>query len=540
MLCSLSLVAQVHKDEGHATLRDSLHGYLSKNRTAFDVLFYDLALHIDTTDRSVDGSCLIRFKALHTVDSIQIDLFGHMVVDRIQLGGRKLGYHRIYDAILIDASWMQAGRTYTINVHYHGKPLMAKAPPWDGGFVWSRDHKNRLWMGVACEGLGASSWWPCKDHPSDEPDSVRMSFEVPKGLMAVSNGQLTAIDTNGSAVDKYWWKVTYPINNYNLSVTLGHFVKFQDVYSSLYTRFPLNYYVLDYNLEKAKDHFRQVSGMLKAFEYYLGPYPFANDGYALIETPYVGMEHQSGIAYGNQYQRGYLGGMIPSDMDFDYIILHESAHEYWGNSVSTIDHGALWLHESFATYMESLYVEYVLGKAQASRYRLAQRPMIQNTEPMLGPGDVHFTDFKTTDIYFKGSWFLHTMRSSLHDDKVWFKFLKDFYQQHAYGPVTTADFIRDINRITAFDYRHIIKQYLTYPTLPVLEFELLKSEKKFKIKYRWQADVKLFDLRLALGPDDMLKPVTSKWKTACLSRDAFEALQKIDTDYLILVNQINE
>ncbi len=519
---------------------DSLRGALSERRSAYDVLHYDLYVEIDTTTQEIVGRCKIKLKYLHKVDSVQIDLFRNLHIDQLSIDSYLTGYHRVADAVMIDASRMHIGSNYELVIDYYGIPVHAKNPPWDGGFVWRRDRLGRPWIGVACEGLGASSWWPCKDHLSDEPDSMRMTFSVPKGLSALSNGQLLKIDTS-DARDVYYWKVSYPINTYNVSVTIGHHKYFGDQYRSDSVAFALNYYVLDYNYAKAKIHFHQVHKMLEAFEHYLGPYPFARDGYALIETPYVGMEHQSGIAYGNHFMRGYLGMMLPEDMDFDYIILHESAHEYWGNSVSAVDHGEMYLHEAFATYMEALYVEYTMGKNAALRYLKYQAPMIKNTEAILGPTDVHYTQFRTSDMYYKGSWFLHTLRSSFEDDNKWFDFLKSFYRKHAYGSVTSKDFERAIRLFSHRDYTSIIKQYLTHPQLPVLQYAVIKrNNKHIKIKYRWIADVQSFDLELYLSNKKQLKPNTRRWKKTCLDLKEFEVLRDLKSNYLIEIQFVQE
>ncbi|MEM9929625.1 MAG: M1 family metallopeptidase, partial [Bacteroidota bacterium] len=382
----------------HFTLADTLRGALRPERTCFDVTYYELHLEVTPTERSIEGHVNMDYRVVQPTKRLQIDLFENMAIDSIKQAGELLSYDRVANAVFVDLPYrLSANSLHRMTIWYGGQPTAAKNAPWDGGFVWSLDHHDRTWVGVACEGTGASLWWPNKDHLSDEPDSMLVSVTVPKRLFVASNGNLREeVELENNYQKRYDWFISYPINNYNVSLGIGSYIHFDSTYVAFDGEvLDLDYYVLDYNEERARKQFRQVGPMLAAFEHYFGKYPFWEDGYALIETPYLGMEHQSGIAYGNRYMRGYLGGLIPDDMDWDFIIIHESGHEYFGNSVSVADHAEMWIHESFATYMEALYVECTAGYEDAVRYLSVFRsyPTIRNQEPILGPTEVNWEDW---------------------------------------------------------------------------------------------------------------------------------------------------
>ncbi|MEL7161503.1 MAG: M1 family metallopeptidase, partial [Bacteroidota bacterium] len=403
-------------------------------------------------------------------------------------------------------------RTRRMSIHYGGSPVAAQNAPWDGGFVWSLDDKDRTWVGVACEGTGASLWWPNKDHLSDEPDSMLISVTVPKRFFVASNGNLRAEEELENGYQKrYDWLVSYPINNYNVSLGIGRYVHFDSTYVSFDgEELSLDYYVLDYNLEKARKQFRQVNQMLAAYEYYFGKYPFWEDGYALIETPFLGMEHQSGIAYGNRYMRGYLGGLIPDDMDWDYIIIHETGHEYFGNSISVADHAEMWIHEAFTTYMEALYVEYRYGADDALRYLGTQRPFIRNRSPMLGPLGVNFVNFGSSDHYYKGSWVLHTLRHVIDSDPVFFGMLRSFYLDHQQSIVSTEQVVEYFSNFVEKDLRPFFDQYLRHPDVTVLELR----RRGQLTEYRWRTQVENFNypVEVAVGAEMVRLDATAAWQ----------------------------
>lgn len=472
------------------THADSLRGSLRPARTCYDVTYYNLDLLLNIKRQHLSGSNEIHFLVTEETSELQIDLYANMDIHSILFDEMELTYRRVANAVFIQIPVLSPGERGMIKMIYEGTPRISKNPPWDGGFVWKSDSRGNPWVGVACEGAGASLWWPNKDHLSDEPDSMSIHVTIPKELLCVSNGTLRGINEIGNHLRKYSWHVQYPINNYNVSINVADYVHFSDTYLAQDgDSLDLDYYVLRENQQRAKKHFKQTHGVLEAFEHYFGKYPFWDDGFCLVETPYLGMEHQSAIAYGNGYQRGYLGSMIPRDMHFDYVIVHETGHEYWGNCISAGDHAEMWIHESFTTYMESLYVEYHLGKKAAERYLKYQRPFIMNRAPILGPLGVNFQGFMSSDYYYKGAWVLHTLRNTINDDKKWFRILKKLYEEHACSIISTEEIIEFFNREMKKDYTAFFQQYLQKAKQPVLKYQFRKKGKKQVLRYQWDETV---------------------------------------------------
>lgn len=483
------------------TRADSLRGQITTVRACYDVLKYEIDVKFPTlagskevTNYPIAGAVHIFALGVQDFDWLQVDLFAHLEIDSIVYYGQQLTHKRELNAVYIKFPFVKkTGEQFRFTVHYHGNVIIAQRAPWDGGFVFTTDSLKNPWIGVACEGFGASSWWPCKDHLSDEPDSgVVLNIQIPKnsGLMAVGNGKLTNRSIN-ELWEKFTWEVKNPINTYNVSVNIGDYRQFSHNFTSLDGEAQkLDYYVLSYRLEQAKAHFEQVEPMLQCFERLFGPYAFWEDGYKLVETPYWGMEHQSAVAYGNNYRNNKWG--------FDFIIIHESAHEWWGNSVSVADHADMWIHEGFTTYAETLYLECVGDRATANRYLLEQRKRIALKQPMVGPYDVNFTD-ADTDVYFKGAWMLHTMRNSLANDSLFFGYLKTCYQ-HFFKQVTNTD------EMLAFwllqmgeSYRYAWEHYLYQPQLPVLAWQKQGKGKTAKWYYRYEDVATNFHLPLTLN-----------------------------------------
>ncbi len=502
---------------GHTFSRaDTLRGSLRPERNCYDVTFYELDIEVDERKQAIAGSVAIHFRVVEDFTRLQIDLFDNMVIDRILHQGAPLPYVREHNAVFVQFPAPQvAGTTGSIEVVYHGQPLAAQNAPWDGGFVWAKDSRGRPWTAVACEGTGASLWWPNKDHLSDEPDSMRISLTVDKAQMAIANGNLRSVEQRGDKT-QYNWFVGYPIDNYNVTVNIGRYAAFDDRYFSPADgdTLELDYYVMDYNLDVARKHFKQVQPMLACYEQYLGKYPFWNDGFAMVETPYLGMEHQGAIAYGNRFMRGYLGGMIPRDMDWDYIIIHEAGHEYYGNSIGCADMAEMWIQESFTTYLESVYVECTMGYPDAVRYLAGQRAFIANKEPIIGPIGVNFDHWAHSDHYFKGAWMLHTLRHAIADDTLWWDIFKGFYQQHQQTRITTADFVTYVNSRTGRSWDAFFRQYLSFPSIPTLEYKLTPKGKNLQVAYRWKADVPGFDMPIQVGKKGKLMTLspTTEWQ----------------------------
>ncbi len=461
--------------------QDSLRGTLAPDRACYDVIYYDLHLKIHLAERRINGYNAISFRAVEDFTTIRVDLFEDFKIDRIIYNNYPLGFRREGAAIVINFKQLvPKGKLGSFKIYYHGSPRVAPDAPWDGGFSWATDAKGRPWVGVSCQHLGASAWWPNKDHLTDEPDSMRIYCEVPEPLVCVANGNLVSTMAVSGGYRGYEWKVSYPINNYNVSLNIAHYAHLQDTYVAHDgAKLALDYYVLDYNAPKATEHFAQVKPILACFEKRFGKYPFWKDGYALVETPYWGMEHQSAIAYGNEYKNNPFG--------FDYIIVHESAHEYFGNSLSIGDHAELWLHEAFATYAEALYVECLTGSfAKSVEYLKTQRPKIGNQDPMLGVFGVNFARWRDSDNYYKGAWMLHTLRSVIQNDDLWLATLAQYAQQFKLSTVGTEQAIDFFSQKLAVNLRPFFYQYLKHAAPPRLVYQLVKQKKIFILRYKWE------------------------------------------------------
>ena len=545
-LAYFSVLAQPNFDwKKQFTHADTLRGALRPERNCYDVTFYDLDVKVDIDKKFISGVCEIQFLVKEDFTKLQIDLFENMKIKRILQNDKILDFRREANAVFIDFPLQKKGTQTAIKVIYEGNPIVAINAPWDGGFVWKKDKQGKPWVGVACEGLGASCWFPCKDHLSDEPDSTAIHITSPSNLFCVANGNLRKKEDLNDGNTRFDWFVSYPINTYNITLNIADYYRLSDIYTSKKdnTTLDLEFYCLSYNVDKAKKQFEQVKPMLEAYEHYFDKYPFWRDGYCLVETPYLGMEHQSAIAYGNQYMRGYLGGMIPSDMNWDYIIIHETGHEYWGNSISCNDHAEMWLHESFTTYMESLYVEYTSSYPDAVRYLVNQKDGISNTNPIIGPADVNFDDWDNSDMYNKGAWVLHTLRNTIDDDKVFFAMLKSFYQKNKISNVTTRQFIDYVNAYTNKDYTSFFYQYLYSEKIPVLEYKIEKKRraKDIRVSYRWKASVSDFTMPVKIGvPSDWktVTPKTNEWQTVVLKNTCTKDFDVATQLFLIDVERV--
>lgn len=478
-------------------LKDTLRGALSPERTWFDVNYYHLSIDIDIETKSISGFNDIAFTVLAGSSKMQLDLFENLNIDSVVYKEVLCNVTRQFDAFFVDLPFgLKVGEFKTIRVYYHGKPIAAKNAPWDGGFVWKKDSNGLPWIGVACQGLGASSWWPCKDHLSDEPDSMRITCSVPKEIQFVGNGNLE----NEFIIEDQrisTWKVSYPINTYNVTLNIADYSHLEDVYISNFDTLALDYYVLKGNEQKAEKQFQQVKPMLSIYEELFGAYPFWNDGYALVETPYLGMEHQSAIAYGNKYKPGYLG-RYPGDMDFDFIVIHESGHEYWGNSISMNDIADMWIHESFCTYTEALYVEQLYGYNSMLEYLMYQKDFISGRSPILG---VHGVNQKgnSTDMYYKGSWMLHSIRNTLNNDSLWFSIVKGIAHDFLIKNCDGTEIINYMCSASGIDLKPLFNQFLGYADLPVLSYKFKNKGGKLELYYKWEAAEVNFNMPIEIS-----------------------------------------
>ena len=512
VLSATSLAAQTDKP----TRRDTLRGTLSELRSCYDVTHYDLLVRVDTSYQSIWGENTITFRAERDFRVMQVDLFANMVVSKITFQGETLKLSREYDAINIEFPRdLKAGERYSITIQYFGKPQVAKNPPWDGGFVWETDNRGLPWITVACQGTGASLWWPCKDHLSDEPDSMDIHCQVPPGLMCISNGQDRGITTDKYGKPVFNWHVSYPINNYNVTLNIGDYVHLHDTYTaSDGDTLSLDYYVLRESEARAHTHFQQVKPMLSCYETYLGKYPFWKDGYALVQTPYLGMEHQGAIAYGNRFLSGYLGSdRSGQKLPFDYIIIHETGHEWWGNSVSAADIADMWIHESFCTYSEAIYTECVYGYDTAMTYVNALRGTVQNKTAIMGVYGLNREGHY--DMYVKGMLFLNTLRHVIHNDSLWWSLIYEMAGKEFYHRTTNYDeVVAYFNRKSGMNMAPLFAQYVKHHQLPQLEYVTRKKRNKTVTAMRWVAEVPDFAMPLTCSIDGEESQVliTSNWK----------------------------
>lgn len=524
-----------------ATRADVLRGGQSPERTCYDVKSYDLQLHVDTLTRAINGSNRIAFEVVNDFTTLQIDLFSNMEIARITSGGNELTFRREYNAVFVDMPVVQKhGEQSAITVYFHGKPIIAKNPPWDGGFSWTRDEKGKQWIAVSCQGIGASLWWPCKDDLSDEPDSMNIHCNVANGLRCVANGkeEPATIGTDGTTT--YHWSISYPINNYNVSINIGDYVQVHDNYTAADgDTLSLDYYVLSYNMQKAVKQFAQVKPMLACYEKYLGKYPFWRDGYALVETPYLGMEHQGAIAYGNKFKTGYAG-MDRSGMKlkFDYIIIHETGHEWWGNSVSARDLADMWIHESFCTYSEAIYVECMHDYDTAMTYVNALRTTVANKQPIIGTYGINREGH--SDMYVKGMLFLNTMRHVVNNDDLWWSMIKNMSDTtFKMSGVDYTEVVKFFNEKSGLNLSPVFEQYVKYPAIPRFQYKLKKKGDAYELSYRWMAEVKDFEMPLDVfvaGKKQRLQP-TMKWKKEILSMSGEGEFKVNEREFYVKVDR---
>lgn len=471
------------------TRADTLRGTLLPERAAFDVRYYELTIRPDMDRKTLEGSVAITFSVTRETRRIQLDLNRRLHIRSVCENAVDLYFVRDDDALWIEFdSSLSAGTMKTITISYGGKPQIARQPPWKGGLVWKKDKRKNPWIGVACEDEGASIWWPLKDHIADEPDSVGINIVTPKGLMGVANGRLTEVvqgPGEGSAIWK--WRTSYPVNNYNVTFYIGDYRRVVLPYEADSVIRELEFYVLPDSEDKARKHFEQTADIIRFFEKTFGEYPWWNDGFKMVESPYEGMEHQSAIAYGNRYKN------IPG-YNFDYIILHEAAHEWWGNSLTAQDMAELWLHEGFATYSEALYVEEKFGFEAYQTYLLGYRADIQNRRPLIGPMGVGYANFKDGDIYTKGAWFLHSLRYAIGDDSLFMDIIRTFAVEFRQKTVSTNDFLNLVNRKTGKDYAWMFEQYLYQRKSPVLVYSCRFGYPWNTLTFYWENTVEGFNL----------------------------------------------
>lgn len=526
--------AQMFEDP-KPTKVDTLKGSNTEFRNFWDVKKYDIVLEPNFEAKSIKGSNKISLTIKKDIVNpvFQIDLQSPMKADKITANFPIVDKKTDGDFIFISTKKkFKKGEKYTINIDYSGNPVIAKHAPWDGGWMFTKDKNGNPWMTAADEGIGASIWLPVKDIWSDEPDNgITFKIITPKDLVGVGNGKLIKEENLGDK--KSWlWEVKSPINDYSIIPSIGKYVNFKDTFDGEKGKLDLDYWVLDYNLDKAKKQFEQVKPMMKAFEHWFGPYPFYEDSYKLVESPHLGMEHQSNVAYGNKYQNGYLGRDLSGTgigLKWDYIIIHETGHEWFANNITAKDQADMWIHESFTTYSETLFVDYVFGKADGNKYLQGLRGNIQNDKPIIGTYGIR--NEGSGDMYPKGANMIHTIRQVINNDEKFRQILrglnKDFYHQ----TVAASQIQNYFSEKSGIDLKSIFDQYLTTIKIPTLEYKQNGNQ----LTYKWTNVVPNLKLPIRLADGQELKP-TEEWQTATLkSPDEL----KVDANYYIFTKKIN-
>ena len=514
------------------TKQDTLRGSITPERAWWDLTYYHLDIAVDLDNKFIKGSNTIEYKVLEPNKKLQVDLQSPLRITKVLQNGKELTFSSEGSAHFINLIDKQRkGKINSVKVYYEGNPKEAVNAPWDGGLSWKRDSNGKHFAATSCQGIGASIWWPNKDHMYDEVDSMLISVNVPKGLKNISNGRLTKIeefeDTN-----TYHWYVSNPINNYGVNINIGDYVEFSEVYEGEKGKLDMIYYVLRDNIERAKTQFKDAVKMMDAFEYWFGPYPFYEDSFKIVEVPYLGMEHQSSITYGNKYMKGYLGRDLSRSgwgLKFDYIIIHEAGHEWFANNITYKDIADMWIHESFTTYSENLFLDYHYGKEASSEYVIGTRAGISNSAPMIGPYGVNQ---RGSDIYSKGANVLHTIRQIANSDEKWRMILrglnKDFYHQ----TVETKQIENYISDKMGYDLSTFFEQYLRTTNIPVFEYKLNDG----LLEYKWTNVVDGFKMPIEVfvGDEKIRLNPTQEFKSINIKSEKI----RLDKNYYVNINKV--
>jgi len=549
LMLSIFQVA-LSQDKKVFTHADTLRGSITPQRAWWDVTFYDLHVKINPADSTISGYNGITYRVIKQMPTydpssldggeMQIDLMTPLVVDSMMQNAQSLNYRRDGNAFFVKITAPQPLQSeQTITVYYHGKPRVAKNPPWDGGVTWKKDSLGNPWIATTCQGVGASIWWPNKDIQADEPDSQRIAITVPDTLVDVSNGRLRKRTLHADGTMTYEWFVSNPINNYDVAVNTAKYVHFMDIYNGEKGPLTLDYYVLPYHLEQAERQFQQAKSMLKCYEYWFGPYPWYQDGYKLVEAPHLGMEHQNCIAYGNHFENGYLGRDLSGTgwgLKWDFIIVHESAHEWFGNNITTKDLADMWVHESFANYAESLYTECQYGKKAGEAYCRGTRKNVKNVKPIVAQYGVN--EEGSGDMYYKGGNMLLTIRQIVNNDEKWREILRGLNKTFWHQTVTGKQIEDYISTQSGIDLSKVFEQYLNTTMIPEFDYYI----KGKKLHYRWANVVTAFNMPLKITLKEnvysFINP-TTQWKTTTLDSDALENFA-VDNNFYVTVKDIRK
>lgn len=533
LLCGISEIrAQTFETGQQFTRQDTLRGSITPERAWWDLTYYHLEVVVDISDRTLRGSNKVQYKVLEPHQTLQIDLQEPMDIHTVTQSGKELTFSREGSAFFIELEEPQErGEVNELDIVFSGEPTVAVRPPWDGGVTWEEDSNGKPFIANSNQGIGASIWWPNKDHPYDEPDSMLISINIPDSLMNVSNGRLRGVDTHEDGTKTWNWYVDNPINNYGVNFNIGDYVHFGEEYEGENGILTLDYYVLRENEEKAREQFKQVAPMMDAFEHWFGPYPFYEDGYKLVEVPYLGMEHQSSVTYGNGYENGYLGRDLSGSgwgLKFDFIIIHESVHEWFANNITNADVADMWLHEGFTNYAENIYLEYHYGKQAASEYTIGIRSGIQNRMPIAGTYGVN--NRGSGDMYNKGGNMLHTIRQIVNDDEVWRQTLRGLNREFYHQTVTADQVESYIIEKTGIELETVFDQYVRDIRIPLLEYYFRDGQ----LHYRWSNVIEGFSMPVdvELNGQKIRLPATDRWNTENAYSDNRNDL-KVDPNYYV-------
>ena len=531
LICFFCVQSQLLAQE--YTRQDTVRGSITQERSWWDLKYYKLEVTVDPKTKSIHGKNTIHYKVLEANRRMQIDLQIPMQLTKATQRGKSLKIDHDSNAHYVHLESPQVKNNVdSITVHFEGRPKAAVRPPWDGGFTWTKDQNGKDFIATTCQGIGASVWWPNKDHMYDEVDSMKIRVNVPKHLMAVSNGRLINISKHDSTAS-YTWVVSNPINNYGVNINIGDYVNFSEIYEGEKGNLDMNYYVLKPHLEKAKKQFLEAPKMMKAFEYWLGPYPFYEDSYKLVEVPYLGMEHQSSVTYGNQFKNGYLGRDLSGTgwgLKFDFIIVHESGHEWFANNITNKDIADMWIHEGFTAYTENLYLDYYYGKEAAAAYVIGTRKRIQNDRPLIG--DYNVNNEGSSDMYYKGANMIHMLRQLTKDDEKWRQMLRKMNAEFYHQTVTSLQIESFLSKEIGWNLKFFFNQYLRDVRIPVLEYRIDGG----KLNYRWNNVVSGFDMPVEVIKEKQslwLYP-TESWQTTAANTSEIE----IDSDYYINLKKL--
>jgi aminopeptidase N len=519
------------------TQQDTLRGSITPERAWWDVTYYHLDIQVFPEKKFIKGKNSIKCKVLEGHDVMQIDLQPPLKITKVVQNGKTLAVKNNINAHFIKLQQKQEiGKTYTVEVYYEGNPREAVRAPWDGGISWDKDENGNHFIASSCQGLGASVWWPNKDHMYDEVDSMDMSVRVPSNLVNVSNGRLVNTVKHEDNTVTYKWTVKNPINNYGVNINIGDYVHFGEKYKGEKGILDMDYYVLSYNLDKAKKQFKDAARTIEAFEYWFGPYPFYEDSFKLVEVPYLGMEHQSSVTYGNKYQNGYLGNDLSGTgwgLKFDFIIVHETGHEWFANNITYKDIADMWVHESFTNYSESLFLDYHFGKQAASEYVIGTRKGIQNDKPIIGQYNVNKRG--SGDMYSKGGNMLHTLRMLIEDDEKWRQILRGLNKTFYHQTVTTQQIENYISQQTGIDLTEFFNQYLRDTRIPTVEYKVNNN----KLTFRYTNIIEGFDMPVQIevnGKKQWIFPKAS-WKTIDLPSNSSKI--ELVKDFYVEAKKVN-